>query len=347
MADLCAGARRNAHEPFVKPCDARPVGPAVAQAARVHRLDRRFELEGAEAPGARRAVEPALGLADHRLRPARAVLLGQRHVSAACIAARRLPRLTVQHQGQQAHRLGLVRHQLDQQTAELHRLLREPAAAGQTVGLPAMAVSRIDRLQHRAQARRPLGRTRDLERNAGVADLLLGAAQALADRRRPGEIGRRDARRVEAEHDLQHQRRPHRRIERRMGADEQQFQTLVGKLVRQLVGFRRLAVGDEDRLGEPPHAALARGVDQPAPRGRQQPGFRLLRHAFFGPGLQRGAQRIGQRILGAGEVLRVGGEKRQQAQARTAHDGVERRRRIEFRHRRVQSPDSAGRTSTT
>ena len=94
---------------------------------------------------------------------------------------------------------------------------------------------------------RDLIRRRDLERDLRLADLVLRAHQPLAHRLRRNEERPRDRYRVEAEHGLQHQRRVHVGIDRRMRADEQQLQALVGKGVgiRSLVeiAHHQLSVG--------------------------------------------------------------------------------------------------------
>ena len=70
---------------------------------------------------------------------------------------------------------------------------------------------------------------RKLEGDAGRADARLGAHQPLAQRGRRDEEGAGDARGVQPEHRLQHQRRARRRVDRRMRADEEQAQPLVGQ----------------------------------------------------------------------------------------------------------------------
>ena len=79
--------------------------------------------------------------------------------------------------------------------------------------VPAAAVCRVDRVEHGVEPRRQLAAIGNLERDAGVANSGFRAAQALPHRRRRRQKRAGDRRRVEAEHDLQHQRRVHAAIE--------------------------------------------------------------------------------------------------------------------------------------
>ena len=135
----------------------------------------------------------------------------------------------MKHQRQQAQRLRLVGHQLDQRAADGDRLARQPSRLRVGKIIPAAAIGGVDRLEHGVQTRRQLLGFGHLERDAGIPDLGLGARQPPAHGVRAHQEGGRDPDRVETEHGLQHQRRVHGRIDRRMRADEQQFQPLVGK----------------------------------------------------------------------------------------------------------------------
>ncbi len=109
--------------------------------------------------------------------------------------------------------------------------------------LPPAAVGGIDRAEDRLEPLRKLMRLGDLERDTGVANLRLRPHQALRHGRRRHKEGSRDLGRVEPQHRLQHERRMHVRIDRRMRADEQHLQPLVGNGIggHRLVAF----VGDE------------------------------------------------------------------------------------------------------
>ena len=93
-----------------------------------------------------------------------------------------------QHEREQGVRLGLVGHQLDQGAAEADRLRRQVDAAA----APALVEDQVDDREHRVE---PLGQQvvgRDGKRDAGVADLVLGAGQALAHRLERDEERARD-----------------------------------------------------------------------------------------------------------------------------------------------------------
>ena len=210
--------------------DRLPVGRSGQPAGGVDRLDRRLELKASRrAEGARRLQQP-LGFLDRRLVPALDRLLAQRNIAPLGVASRLAPRMGVEHQRQQAHRLRLVRNERDDDAAEPDRLLGEIAPA-RIVGerfRPAVRKSGVNRLQRNPE---PLGQVLalgDLERHAGQANFRLGAGEALAHRRRRHQEGRSDRRRVEAEDRLQHQRRANGLLDRRMGAGEHQREPPVG-----------------------------------------------------------------------------------------------------------------------
>jgi hypothetical protein len=72
-------------------------------------------------------------------------------------------------------------------------------------------------------------------------------------------------------------------MDRRMRADQQKFQPLVGEggvRRRDLLGFGREL---EERLASLPHLDMARRVDQAIARGVEQPSLGLGGHAVTGP----------------------------------------------------------------
>jgi len=73
----------------------------------------------------RRHARTRACLRDQRAIPARAVLVRQPDELSIWTRARRAPRLAQEHEREQALRLGLVGHQLDQQATEPDRLGRE------------------------------------------------------------------------------------------------------------------------------------------------------------------------------------------------------------------------------
>ena len=136
----------------------------------------------------------------------------------------------MQHQRQQAERFRLVRQQRGDQPAEPDRFLGEIAAAGLGAGGigPAFGEGGVDGLEHGVEPLAQIGALGHAERNAGLADLVLGAHQPLAHRGRRDQEGRGDGGGVEAEDGLQDQRRADAGVDRRMGAGEHQRQAVVG-----------------------------------------------------------------------------------------------------------------------
>jgi hypothetical protein len=228
----------------------------------------------------------------------------------------------VQHEGEQAERLGLLGQELRDEPREPHAFLGEappPRHGAGRVG-PAFGECRIDRLEHRFQ---PLGELRPLghaERDAGLADARLRAHEALAHGCRRDQERRGNARRVEAEHGLKDQRRTHRTIDRRMRAGEHQSQPLVRNrhftsTIAQLLGEQ------QQRLrGVLARAAAACSIDQAMPRDREQPGFRRARHAARGPSGERRGEGLGQRVLGPRDVASARGEDGEQLAIARAGD---------------------------
>jgi hypothetical protein len=167
--------------------------------------------------------------------------------------------------------------------------------------IPAAAIGGVDRRQHCIEARSQLVALGDSEGDGVATDSGLSPYQALAHRRRRDQKGRSDALGVQAQHGLQHQRGARRRLDLRVAASKHQPQPLVGDgavaalLADQLQGLHRRRS----------HAVTARRVDQLSPRDREQPCLRSVRHAGKRPGFDSGAQSIGERILGRGDIARA------------------------------------------
>ena len=225
----------------------------------------------------------------------------------------------MEHQRQESLSLRLVRPQPRHESAEPDRLLGQPVPARIGAGhvLPAAAVSGVDRLEDGVEPRGELARRRDLEADAGFADLRLHAHQALAHRGRRDEERRGDPRGVEPEHGLQHQRCAGGLVDRRVRADEEQRQPLVGKRCRRGVG--PLVQHDlQIDLGGRRDAGVARAVYQAAPRGGEQPGHGVIGHAGARPRLERGEQRVAERVFRARHIAPARGEVREQPSVRDA-----------------------------
>jgi hypothetical protein len=104
--------------------DLPPVGGLVG----VHGLDRRLDLVRARSATTQATPHELPTLRDERGVPPRAVLGGQWDECAVAVRARIPARRGEQHQREQAHRLGLVRHELDEQAAEPGRLSAQVVA---------------------------------------------------------------------------------------------------------------------------------------------------------------------------------------------------------------------------
>jgi hypothetical protein len=114
----------------------------------------------------------------------------------------------MEHQRQQADRLGLVRQQRGHQPAEPNSFFGEIAAANLGTGGigPTFGEGGIDRREHRIETVAELGTLGHAKRDGGLPDLGLGAHQPLAHGRRRDQERRGDGGGVETEHGLQDQR---------------------------------------------------------------------------------------------------------------------------------------------
>ncbi len=271
----------------------------------MRRLHRRLELIAADRAHAARPHQQRLGVLDHPRIPRRRVLIGERHVVAARAAPRAAPGLRMQHQRQQAERLGLLRQQRGDEPAEPNAFGGEVAAAAVGAGgiRPAFREHGIDRFEHGIEPLAELGALGHAERNAGLLDLLLRAHQPLAHRGRRKQERRADRRGVEAEHGLQDQRRPDRGIDRGVGASEHQRQALVGNL--HLGGRRNFQLlGDQPQMagGRRTARPASRRIDPLAPRHGDQPSLRIFGNAAHRPIRERRREGVGQGVLGSRDV---------------------------------------------
>ena len=149
-------------------------------------LDRRLELERPEPAGLGGMGEMSLrplrsSAATSARRPARTAAHSRRSI----IAAGFTPRLAMKHQRQQAERLRLIGHQLDQRAADGDRLARQPSRLRVGEIIPAAAIGGIDRLENGMQTRRPVALLR-APRTGLPASLILVLAR---DSRRPMAAG--------------------------------------------------------------------------------------------------------------------------------------------------------------
>ncbi len=108
----------------------------------------------------------------------------------------------------------------------------------------------------------------------------------------------------------------------------------------QLVGHHGQAVGR--RLAG---AATAGGVDQPPLCRLHQPGIGMARHAGSRPGVERGGEGVGQRILGGGDVASAGRQEGDQLAVASPGGGLgSRPRRVALAH--AVAISQTGRTSS-
>src|SRR5688572_22141948 len=169
-------------------------------------------------------------------------------------------------------------------------------------GIRDLTVTGVQRVLFRSLAR-------DAERDAGVADLGLGAHQPLRHRRLRHEERVRDLGGGQAAEQAQRQRHLGGRGERRVAAGEDQSQPVVahGTLLDELV-----AGVQQRRLGV---AVLAQGlatqaVDRPVAGSGDDPPRRAGRHAVGGPARARDHERVLDRLLGDVDVAEAADQDR-------------------------------------
>ncbi len=182
-----------AYQHVVESHDLGPVRGGRGGGLRVHRRDRGLQRVGADAARGERPLDQGGALRDLIPAPPRAVLVVQQHQLAGRPGARGPPRLVQQHQSQEAHRLGL-RQELDQEASQADGLAGEVGAGERLArgGGVALVEHQVDHVEHRVEPVGQLDARRHLVGNARVADLGLGADDALRERGRRGEEGARD-----------------------------------------------------------------------------------------------------------------------------------------------------------
>ena len=213
----------------------------------------------------------------------------------------------MEHKSQQTPNFCFSRHQLQKNAGEPERLLGQVTATLVDAGhiIPSNPKSGVNSFEDCVEPLRQLARLRDLELNAGTADLRLGTHQALAHGRRRYQEGVGNAGRIQTKDGLEHQRRVHGRIDCGMGAHEKQFQAVVRELRRR--SHRAFLPQElESRLTGDGHLLMPHHIDQRMARRRQQPRFWTLRHAISWPGPERSHQRIAESILRTDHVTRMG-----------------------------------------
>ena len=289
-------------QPVVGAGDGQPVGPAVA-----HVLDGDERLQHVRAFTAERerALHESAALGDRRLVPARAVLvLEQDEPPAASTRAsrrescRRISASSASASGSSGISAHSTRAEPDRLGAQLAADQR--VARGRRV---ALGEHQVQRREHRRAAAGQVLRARELEADAGVAQLALGALEPLRHRVLGHEERPRHLTGGDAAERPQRQRDAGLRRQRRVAAGEDQLEPLVGDRAHRVVATERL----EPRAARGRPAPLSRllapqPVDRAAPRGQRDPRRRVGRHAVARPALERDDEGVLDRLLGAVEV---------------------------------------------
>ena len=292
----------------------------------MHRGNRRLQRVGAEAARAQRALHPGATLGNLRAMPPAAILCVEQHQLALGRGARRAPRFSQQHQRQQALRLGFGQ-QLDQQPAKADGFVGEvgPRQRLAVGGEVALVENQVDHPQHAVEPRRqrrPLGH---FVGDARVADLALGAHDALRQCRCGSQEGAGDGLGGQAAHFAQGQRHLRLGRERRMAAGEDQPQAVVldaaGRLCRCLLLLRQ----PPGQLGERgiKTRPLTNAVDSPKTPGRHQPGARVVRHSVARPLRHGRDEGLLHRLLRQIEIAQQADQRSADAAGVAAIEGVD------------------------
>ena len=272
--------------------------------------DRRLQGVGTGRGGRRRQGSGSQGdaLVDLARVPQRPVLVLEQDEIAVRAQAGIAARVVQQHQRQQARHLGLVRHQRRQDAAEPDRLVAQLAAhervgAGREI---ALVEDQVESRQHRAQPIRQVIAARDLVGDPSVADLALGAHDALLHGRLAGE--KRACHLGSGEPPEQAQGEGHLGLarERRVAAGEEQAQAIVGYRVHVVawIALVRARRGESLELAQLVQiAALAAdAVDGAVARGADDPGAGVAGEPVAGPALDRDHEGLLHRLLGQVDV---------------------------------------------
>ncbi len=302
---------RHRQQNVVQLCDRIPVRFATPASYGMRRLYRGFELVPADLGERTRAKQKRVGFCDHVLVPRTRILARQRHVLAARAAPRTATRMRVQHQGQQAKRLGLVRKKRGDEAAQPDCLFGKVAPPGFGAGGigPAFRICGINGIEHRSEPGAKLIPVRNPKRDPRDFDLVLRPDEALPHRRRRDEERGRNRGGIEAENGLQHERSANAAFNRRMRAGKHQGKTLVRNPILPLDVHCGDLRQELQMIGRPVGSLpLARGINLLPTRDREEPAFRVRGNALFWPVDQRGGKRFRQRVFRAGHVSRAGRE---------------------------------------
>ena len=207
--------RRRDHprELLVERGDLHPVGRGRVARGRMTRGDRGLHLIRAGLTAAERGIEEIETVGDRARVPLGPVLFLERDEVARGVEAGAAAGIGQQEQREQAEGLGLVRHQRDERAGEPDRLRaqldpHELGARGRGV---ALVEQQVENGEHGARSFRQRVRRRDAIRDARVADLVLGAHEALRHRGLGHEEGACDLGRGQSDERSQRRARSARR----------------------------------------------------------------------------------------------------------------------------------------
>ncbi len=270
----------------------------------MHRGNRRLQAIRPGVPAAQAALHQGATFLDHVLLPQRTVLLVQQDQLTSGRDPRRAPGLVQQHQRQQAHHLRLGQ-QLQQQVAQADGFAGQLISGqlGAHGGRVALVEYQVDHPQHALQALGQFTQLRHLIGNPGVADLRLGAHDALGDGGRADQPGPGDFLGAQVADLAQGQR--HLGIGRqcRVAAGEDQAQAVILHILdAPVVLFQLLQLAEQRRLGSRETRPSAQGIDRLEAADRHQPGPGVVGHASVLPALDGHEEGLVQRLFGQVEI---------------------------------------------
>ncbi len=309
----------------VEPDDGAPVGLVGTPGPGVTGRDRGLEQVRSGAHAADREsrgegpVDERQPFRDLDAIPATAILVLEQRQRAVRTDTGVAARVLEQEQGEEPNGLGLLGHELRHQPRQPDRLGTQ-LAADQRVACRGAVPLVEDQVEDREHAVEPLGQElvgRHPVRDPGVAYLLLGPDQSLGERGLGNQEGTRDLGRGEAAERSQGERDAGVHRESRMAAGEHQAKPIVAEaavapeahvvLLSSAVDEGALDLGELQGLAtcpaDPVEGAVSRRGGDPCPW--------VARNAIPRPGLERGHERVGERLLGQVEVAQDADERRE------------------------------------
>ena len=285
--------------------DLPPVGGGGAGRGRVTRGDRRPELVRARLPHPQRLDQEALAVGDHGLVPAGPVLLLEQDQGPAAVCAGRPAGVGQQQQGEQPPHLGIP-GQPGRQAAGQVEAGHAQVGPEQVVArrrLVALAEDEVHDPQHVGRPGLQQFGPGQGQGQASVADLVLRPGQALGHGGFRDQERGRDLRRGQPADRPQRQGDPRLRAERRVTAQVDEPQVLIGRTGRAgrpAGGPGRLLAGrfaGGRLLGRAPRLP-PQPVQRLVPGHTGQPRLRITRHVAGGPLLHRDHARVLHAVLG-------------------------------------------------